>query len=168
METNYQTGDVLHDVPHEVPSGLKTLTTLTFIGCGFAYLSTIWGFFGNKDVDKNREQIQEAREKMGDGFMGRWMDGSLEMVEKGAQYQTINVVLTLIFTTMCLVGAMRMRKLRKSGFPIYAFGELAPIVVLYALFGFNIVTGVTGGITALIAIIFTLLYARQRKYMVRD
>ncbi|TCJ18641.1 hypothetical protein EPD60_03845 [Flaviaesturariibacter flavus] len=169
METNYHPDDVLHnDVPRETPSGLKTLTTLTYIGCAFAYISTIWGFFGTKNSQKNMEQLQEARDKMGDGFMGRWIDASMEMVKKGEQFQTINIVLTLIFTTMCLVGAMRMRQLRKSGFPIYAFGELAPIPVLFALFGVNLVTGITGGFTALIAILFTLLYARQRQHLVRN
>jgi hypothetical protein len=169
METNYRSEDLLHnDVPAEVPSSLKTLTLLTFIGCGYYYISTLWGLLMPKDTQKQVNEIHEAREKLGDGFMARWMDGSAEMLEKSQQHQWLSVALTLIFTTLCLIGAIKMRKLQRSGFPIYAFGELAPLLVMYALFGFNIVTAVTGGFVAIIAIVFTLLYARQRKYMVRD
>jgi hypothetical protein len=171
MEPNYSTPpsstDILHnDIPRELPGRLNVLTILTFIGCGLSYLSSLWGLVSGKNAQSQIDKIEESRDKVGDGFMGKWMDASVEMLHRGEQYKWINLAVALIFTTLCLVGALQMRKLRKPGFGLYAIGELVPIPILFILMGINMVTLVTGGFAALIAIIFTLLYAGQRKYLV--
>ncbi|MDB5250931.1 MAG: hypothetical protein JWP27_100 [Flaviaesturariibacter sp.] len=171
MEPNYSTPpastDILHnDIPQETSGSLNVLTILTFIGCGLSYVSTLWGLVSGKNAQQQIDKIEESRDKVGDGFMGRWMDASVEMLHRGEQYKWINLGVALVFTTLCLIGALQMRKLKKQGFGIYAIGELLPIPIMFILMGVNLVTLVTGCFGALIAIIFTVLYARQRKYLV--
>ncbi|RYY86628.1 MAG: hypothetical protein EOO15_14000 [Chitinophagaceae bacterium] len=159
--------DVLRDHrPKELPSTLNVLTILTFIGCGLAYIGAIWGVVSSKNSQEQIDKIRENRDQMGDGFMGKYMDASIDMMQRASQYQWINLAQTLLFTTLCLVGAMQMRKLKKQGFGIYAIGELAPIPIMFILMGVNIATLITGGFGAIIAIVFTILYANQRKHMI--
>jgi predicted membrane protein len=61
---------------------------------------------------------------------------------------------------------MQMRKLKKSGFTLYAIGELAPLAVSAGLLGFSFFGGIMMALSAIIAILFVILYATQRKYLV--
>ncbi|TCZ67323.1 hypothetical protein [Flaviaesturariibacter aridisoli] len=163
---NTTQSELLHDqLPKKLPSTLNVLTILTFIGCGIAYISALWGLVSGKNAQEQADKIRDNREQMGDGFMGKWMDASLDMMQRAEQYKYINLVVALLFTTLCLVGALQMRKLKKQGFSIWAIGEWVPIVVMFILMGTNLVTMVMGGFSVVVALVFTLLYAGQRKYM---
>jgi len=166
METKYQTEDLLtNDLPEKPTGTLKTLTTLTFIGCAYIYITTLWGLFKNQDIDKQVEDLRTARDQVGEGFMAKWMDASIDMVQRVHDYRWINLLSTLLFTTLCLVGAMQMRKLKKQGFNIYVIGQVAPLLLAFVIMGVNMVSLVTIGFLAVIALVFILLYAGQRKYM---
>ncbi|RYY38786.1 MAG: hypothetical protein EOO08_13300 [Chitinophagaceae bacterium] len=164
-----QQSDILRDHrPKELPSTLNVLTILTFIGCAWSYIGTLWGLAMNKNPQEQIDKIREGRDKVGDGFLGRWLDASMEMAQRGEQFKYINVGLTFLFTTLCLVGALQMRKLKKQGFSLYAIGEIVPIPVMFILMGFNLATMVFGAFAAIIAIVFVILYAGQRKYMTNN
>lgn len=145
---------------------LNVLTILTFIGSGLGYILSCYGFFSNTDPDKQIEKIREAQEKMdASSFGGKIMEGSIEMIQKSYDNRYLLLISNLIFITLCVIGAIRMRKLRKSGYFFYLTGELAPLVLMAGLFGtsffaaFNLLFG------ALIAVIFVILYSTQLKYM---
>jgi hypothetical protein len=146
---------------------LKTLTVLTFIGCALAYLSIVVNVtqWGNYEKDLAAAQ-KEAEKYHGDETMKAITEGSVEMIKKSHEHRYVMAVTSLIFTTMCLIGAMRMRKLRKSGFPFYVIGELAPVAITAALLGFSFFGGMVTAITAFFAILFVILYATQRKYLI--
>jgi hypothetical protein len=174
METNYQTNDVLHETVTETPKSLRTLTTLTFIGCGLGYLGVIFGLFFTKDYATQHAQLQDAVDKSGSGTLGSIAQSSLENLERNQAYiqkmydhRFILWGTTAIFITLCLIGAMRMRKLRRSGFPLYVVGELAPLLVMTILVGFYM-QGWQSWLNWIIPIVFVALYASQRKYLVRD
>src|SRR5215204_6574400 len=85
---------------------LKTLTVLTFIGCAIAYLGLIitiatWG-----DYEKQLADAQEMEEKMRDSAFGSLMSGSVEMIKKSHEHRYVLAATNLLFTTMCLIGAM--------------------------------------------------------------
>lgn len=165
MEAN-QTNDILTP-PQRVPSTLNVLTILTFIGCGLGYLGLIINFFTYSNYPEQVAKMQEMQDKVGDnGFAGKMVSGSLEIMEKTYQYRYVLIASGLIFTTFCLIGALQMRKLKKGGFILYVIGELAPIVISAALIGFSFFGGITMGLTAIIALVFVILYATQRKYLV--
>ena len=147
---------------------LKTLTVLTFIGCAIAYIGLIISIAGWGDYEKQLAQAQDAQEKMGSSGMGKFMQGSVEIIQKSHEHRYILAATGFIFTTLCLLGVMRMRQLRKSGFPLYVVGEVAPLLVSAVLLGFTFFGGIAMALSAVFTLLFVILYSTQRKYLVRE
>ena len=172
METINQTtplhnNDLFEPQRKGLPGMLNVLTILTFIGCGISYLMGIYNFYSTSQYDARMAEFEEARDQIGDNeTMANFLEGSIEMFQKSYDYRYIIFITTMLFTTMCLIGALQMRKLKKSGFTIYTIGELAPIVVTAALVGFSMVGGITIIVSSVFAILFVILYGTQRKYLV--
>ena len=172
METTHQTthlhsNDLFNDQPKKLPGTLNVLTILTFIGCGIAYISGIYGFYSSGQYDLRMAEFEEALDKAGDNEMANnLIQGSMEMFQKSYEHRYLILATTLIFTTMCLIGALQMRKLKKSGFPIYTIGELAPIIVSAALLGFSSTGGIMIIVSSVFAVLFVILYAVQRKHLI--
>jgi magnesium-transporting ATPase (P-type) len=167
MENSNQTSDVLKPQPSKnLPGILNVLTILTFIGCGIAYLSDCYNFFINNNPDKQIEKLNQTRDKMGDsGFGAKMIDSSIDMIQKSHDNRYLLFITGLIFTTLCLIGAMQMRKLKKTGYYYYLIGELAPFVLMAGLFGSSFFSAFTILFIALIAIVFVILYSTQLKYL---
>ncbi len=167
MENYNQTNDVLADQrPKELPGMLNVLTILTFIGSGVGYLKAIYNFLMSTDPDKQIEKINEAREKMGSSGLGdRMMEGSIEIIRKTYDHRYLILVSGLIFITLCLIGAIQMRKLKKSGYYVYLIGELAPIILMAGLFGSSFVGAISLVFVALFNVIFVVLYSTQLKHL---
>lgn len=167
MENSYQPNDVLADHrPKSLPGMLNVLTILTFIGCGISYLTGLYSFFTGNDPDKQIEQLNEAREKMGDsGFGAKMIESSIDIIQKSYENRYLLLIAGLVFTTLCLIGAIQMRKLKKSGYYSYIIGELAPIVLMAGLFGASFFGAISLLFAGLIAVIFVILYSTQLKYL---
>lgn len=167
MENSNQTNDVLNpQQPKALPGMLNVLTILTFIGCGISYLSSLYSFFTDNDPDKQIAKLNEAREKMGDsGFGAKMIDSSIDLVQKSYDNRYLLLIAGLVFTTLCLIGAMQMRKLKKTGYYYYLIGELAPFVLMAGLFGSSFFGAIALLFSALIAIVFVILYSTQLKYL---
>jgi hypothetical protein len=167
--TNQTTGnsdDLFDGQPKKLPGMLNVLTILTYIGCAIAYLSTIWGFIDSSNLDKKRAEFDSLQDSMGDNEMAsKMMEGSLDIMQKSYDNRYILLISGLLFTTLCLVGAMQMRKLKKSGYPLYVIGEIAPVILSAILIGFSLVGGFMIILGAVIAAIFVILYSTQRKYL---
>jgi hypothetical protein len=168
METTNQTNDLFdQQQPKTLPGMLNFLTILTFIGCAIAYIGAIMGFFSAANYEKQLADMEEMQDKMGDNELAsRMMEGSAEMLQKTYDYRYILLLSGILFTTLCLVGALQMRKLKKSGYTLYLIGELAPIILTAALIGFSLTGGIMILISSFFAILFVILYTTQRKYLV--
>jgi len=154
---------------HQLPQYgmLKTLTVLTFIGCALAYISILYNLTTWGNYEKELASLQKMEAEMeGNGMAHRIAENSIEIFKKTHENRYVLAATNLIFTTMCLVGAMRMRKLRKSGYPIYLIGELAPLAVSAALIGFSFFGGIVMAVSAFFALLFVILYTTQRKYLI--
>ena len=167
MEQSPQSTELFQNERMPVYGMLKTLTVLTFIGCAIAYISLIITIADWGNYEKNLAEAQRMEEQMSENeTAARIVKGSVEIVQKSHEHRYILAATGFIFTTMCLIGAMRMRKLRKSGYPIYLIGELAPLVVSGALLGFSFFGGLIMAFSAFFALLFVILYTTQRKYLV--
>lgn len=167
-EVNY-TNDNLNENDYQqtsLPSGLNVLTILTFIGCAIGAIFTMitpWMMnFSLKMMDKAATSGEELSAK------------KLEEMEKGRQAieltQSNMIPLLLIGglgIILCFVGALMMRKLKKDGFWVYVGGQVLPIAGSFALMGMAQFTSMWSYLMLLIPIVFILLYAGQRKYLVR-
>ena len=167
MDSSNQNADLFNERPVPLSGTLNVLTILTFIGCGIAYLGTLYNLYTSSNYEKQRAEIEEKIDQMGDnGLAGKMMQNSLEIMEKTYQYRYILLAATILFTTFCLIGAIRMRKQRKSGFPLYVIGEIAPIILTAILIGFSGMGAITTIIGAVIALVFIILYSNQRKNLI--
>ncbi len=164
MDSTNTTSHHFENGRREIPGMLNVLTILTFIGCAYVYLTTIYGFFtSGKDMEKLEEMRDEAGE--GGGFLKMMAEGSYDIAVVSDENKYILLVAGLLFTTMCLIGAIQMRKLKRSGYLIYVIGEIAPVVLSAVLF-YSIPFGqVFTGFAAFIALIFVILYTTQRKHL---
>lgn len=168
MESTYQSTDLFdQQQPKGLPGMLNVLTILTFIGCGIAYISSIISFFSASNYEKDMAEMEELQDNMGDNELGNsMMQGAVDMMQKSYDYRYIILLSGLLFTTLCLIGALQMRKLKKSGYTLYVIGEIAPIVIMGALIGFSLVGGLAIIMSLVFAVVFVILYTTQRKYLV--
>ena len=172
MEQTYQptSTDLFNEqqAPKGLPGNLNVLTILTFIGCGLSYIGLIISLFTNSasNIEKQREQLEAMQDNMESSKMADMVQQSLEVAQRSYDNRYILLASGLLFTTMCLIGALQMRKLKKSGYMLYVIGEIAPIIVSAALIGFSLVGGIMTTLTAVIALVFVILYTTQRKHLV--
>lgn len=167
MSANVHTDDAQfnREVNNPVPSGIKTLTVLTFVGSGFLLLYMIFlpaitrFMLGVLEKATNSSQDLSATE--------------LAKMEKGksvlelTQANMVPIMLTgVLGIGLCVWGAIWMRKLKKDGYWIYLAGEIMPLVVGFILLGtaqftdaFSIIIGLG------IPLLFIVLYTVQRKYL---
>jgi hypothetical protein len=149
-----------------IPSGIKTLTTLTFIGSGLSLvivgLTPVLNKLFLGFMEKARTSGSELTAKQ------------IEDMEKGQAVMELTsanmiplMVIGFVSIALCVLGAVWMRKLKKDGFWIYVGGELLPVVGNFILLGTDQFTGVSSVVMAVaIPLVFIALYFRQMKYLV--
>lgn len=171
--TQDNTADVLqydeHNKP-KLPSGLNVLTILTFIGCAFQLLGSLWSFFTAKSSYENLDKLSA---QMNSDSMPGWAKSMMgdpetmvQMITKTYENRIPIVVLSLVAIGLCFYGAMQMRKLKKQGFIFYTIGELLPFLTQFLFLGAFAFSGFAMIFGTAIALLFILLYAMQRKHLV--
>jgi hypothetical protein len=167
METTTRSTDLFPQQKKELPGMLNVLTILTFIGCALSYLGAIWGYIDSSNYEEKRAETEKLLDEAGENQMvAKMLEGSLDIMQRSHEHRYILLLSGLLFTTLCLIGAMQMRKLKKSGYTLYLIGELVPIIIFAALVGFSIAGGIMIIFSAVIALVFVILYTTQRKHLV--
>jgi hypothetical protein len=95
------------------------------------------------------------------GMMGDMMDSAI----KAAAYALPLAIVEILANALCLFGVIMMWKLKKTGYFMYVFAQLASIVTPIVLIGFG---GVFGGImiiAAIFPIAFIVMYGLNLKHM---
>jgi hypothetical protein len=174
MEQTIQTTDAAYEQKGPLPGSLNVLTILTFIGCGLQYIFSIFQVFSSKDYETQHAKLIEAQDKVGDsGFARKMLDKAIDTIEKNQdyinkayEYRYIIFACSVIFITLCLVGAIQMRKLKKTGYFMYVIGEIAPVLIMFLLLGWNSSQLLQTSLSLIIPVVFIILYSTQRKYLV--
>jgi hypothetical protein len=152
----------------ELPGMLNVLTILTFIGCAIAYLGVMYSYYKSFDYQKDIVDLQRMRDESGENsVVYKIAEGSIEITKIAYEYRYLLLASGLIFTTMCLIGALQMRRRKKIGFTIYTIGELTPLVISAIIYGFNLFGSFMVLFSAVFAVLFVILYATQLKHMNR-
>ena len=149
-----------------IPSGINTLTILTFVGSGLSFLFIALTPFLNKlflgFMDKARTSGAELTAKQMED-----MEKGKAVMELTAANMIPLMAIGLVSVALCVFGAMWMRKLKKDGFWIYTGGQLLPVVGNFILLGTDQFTGVTSVLMAVaLPLIFIVLYFRKLKYLI--
>jgi hypothetical protein len=166
MDSNL-TNDILgqeHNTKKLIPQGLNILTILTFIGCGFSILTSLFAKpimeFSLKIINKGLEKSSE----MSANEVAKIVKQK-ESIEAFLENAIVLGITGFVGGVLCLVGAIMMRKFKKDGFWIYLAGQLIPFIAGLVLLGSQQFTGLSSYIIAAIPFVFIALYAAQRKHL---
>lgn len=150
---------------NKLPTFLNVLTILTFIGSAVQLFSMPLAKLSMRMTKKALEN-SEAMDKL-----------SAEQVEEMERtVRTFDLmeanavplwIVTILAVVLCVYGAIRMRKLKKEGFYIYAIGEFLPLIGGVIILGLANQFPSTGSYVAGIGfpVLFTVLYTTQLKHM---
>ena len=152
---------------NKLPQGLNVLTILTFIGCAIGYF---FGIFGYLNADKSVNDIQAGMNNPDTpSFAKNFMTPeALENARIMASNKLPLLILGLVATSLCLYGAIEMRKRKMNGYYLWLTGEVLPLIS--ALIFINAASLYKGlaVIGLIITALFIVLYSMQRKYLTNN
>ena len=149
-----------------LPSGINVLTILTFIGCGLGLLFVLLTPVMNKFFLSFMEKAQTSGRELTAKELGDIEKGKAVIELTQANMMPL-MAIGVVSIALCLAGAIMMRKLKKDGFWIYTGGELLPVIGNFIILGVAQFTGVVSVVLGVgVPVLFVILYAMQKKYLV--
>ena len=164
--------DFANEIEEEECYGsIKTLTVLTFIGSSLGISIGVWTYMKSAlNLEKMQDLMNSTDfDKLPDYVKKMYSQDTIDFMIKMDANKLPIFILNFIGCSLCIYGAIEMRKLKMSGFYTYLMGSLLPLVGMilfmgksYLKGGYNVYIGL--GITAL----FIILYGFQTKYLDND
>jgi hypothetical protein len=149
----------------KLPIGLNILTILTLIGCAWELYQNLSGFLkGRAAID----ELEKAQEKMADApAWAKKLTGPAvhDMLVKSFENRIPILIIGLIAVSLCVYGALEMRKQKKQGYYFWLIGEILPILSTFLFIGAAFFNTIFVWFLIFPAI-FILLYTLQRKNLV--
>lgn len=149
----------------KLPVGLNILTILTFIGCAWDLYNSVSNFLGGK---KSMEELEKAQAQLAEApGWAKKMAGPevMEMMQQALDNKVPLLIIGLVAVSLCVYGAVQMRKLKKEGYFIWLAGELLPFISAAiftpALFGTIYIY------FSVFPLLFIILYTMQRKHLIK-
>ena len=152
--------DSFSDAPppaKKMPDMINVLTILTFIGCAIGLLGGIYNYF---TICTSLEKMAKLGE---DNPMAGMMESMADTIQKQCDMRLPVLIIGLVSIVLCFIGAMQMRKLKRTGFFVYLVGEIAAPVALLIMVGGG--GGLMTTLGFIIPIVFIILYATQLKHL---
>lgn len=154
--------------------GLNILTILTFIGSGIQLIGALFSFTSAKtqydNLDKTMGELSNMANSEDVPDFAKTMMGNpedmREIITKSFENRLPILLLSVVAAVLCILGAMKMRQLKKQGYPIYLIGELLPLITSAVFLGGAAFSGVTMLFGLAITLLFILLYTFMRKQLV--
>ena len=149
------------------PTFLTVLCILTFIGSGFGLISNAMGYFSADktaaDMVKASQELKGKKESNNaTNFEGQMMDTlTTAFTPDNLRKSAIGGVVGSI---LCLVGAIMMWNLRRTGYYIYVVGALIGIAIPFMIFGTgNLVAIGMSVFSGFFGLLFIVLYGLNLK-----
>lgn len=153
------------------PTFLTILCILSFIGIGLAILSSILTYISTQAITGTpglMDKISGIAEQTNNPMFKKIYVSGVEALINAKLYVLLNILANLL----CLTGVIMMWKLKKPGFYMYSFGELATPILSIILIGnvfagtFFSAMGVAGNVIGFIfPVAFIVMYALNLKHM---
>ena|SRR6218665_898512 len=139
----------------KMPDMINVLTILTFIWCAYEVFNAILGY-----TIVCSQKLPGDNEKLANSPLAGLFSSLSETLVKSCEMRVPILIAHLVCTALCFIGALQMRKLKKSGFFLYLVGEMgAPLAMVFLIGGIMSFTGF------IFPIVFVILYATQVKHM---
>jgi hypothetical protein len=151
----------------KLPSTLNVLTILTFIGCGFEFVADIVYYFISKYLfDTADKYLNQGNPDNLPSSVGKSYNAeSFEVLKKSYEARLPILFINLFAITLCLIGAIKMRKQKADGYWMYLLGEVLPYFSAVFFIGFGLYAKPISWFGFLIPVTFILLYTSQRKHL---
>ena len=148
--------------PAKRPQFLTVLCILTFIGVGIAIIGAVMGYMATMAAGAMMGMAGD----MGGSDMSAMpgMEEAMSAANAAIQYATVILGVSILGAVLCLVGAIMMWKQKKTGFYIYAVGELVPPIISMVLIGMAGM-GAMGLLGFIVPIAFIVMYGMNLKHM---
>ncbi len=149
----------------KLPTGLNVLTILTFVWSAYELFSNVRNFLGGAEslakLEKAQEQMQSAPAWV-KRFAGPEM---MEILQRSIENRIPLLIINLIAVSLCVFGAIEMRKLKKQGYWLWLIGEIFPYVGAVIFIGGAFFNSIIA-FFVVFPIIFIILYTTQRKNLI--
>jgi len=158
-----ETLDLHDDRPQKRPVFLTVICILTFVGSGIGFLSSGFGLLATSFTEQNYRNLERAAQIQDLSGLASFEDYMF--------WTKVSNGVGLLVAILCIIGAVLMMQLKKTGFYLYLFGSVLSVVIsalamkvlMPAGFeGIGVVTVVLGG---LISAAFVIMYAVNLKHM---
>lgn len=140
------------DVKNKIPSMLNVLTILTFIGSALGVLFSFLLPLSCKVLDM-------------DNMADKMKPKDIEMLRLTCENINAILIVSIIGSIICALGAYQMRKLKSSGFIVYVAGQIIPVITMFFLIGSSMFAEPKNLFSYIIILVFIILYATQRKHL---
>ncbi len=148
------------------PTFLTVLCILTFIGSGFGLISNSMGYF---QADKTAAEMVTAKNEMAKDLSGK--DGKFQnqmMDSLSSAFTPDNLRKSalggLATSILCLIGAVMMWQLKRTGYYIYIVGALIGMAIPFLIFGTGNIFAIGMSVfTGFFGLLFIVLYGLNLK-----
>lgn len=163
--------------PEKRPSFLMWLCILTFIGSGWAIVSSIWSYTSAGKtaagmISVNHTGADSALQKDTARLETSTPRSALERKIKASFSKILNkdnirkaAIGSFISALLTLLGALLMWNLRRPGFYIYILGVVFGMMVPFYLFGNDVIAVGVSSFGSFFGLVFIALYALNLKSM---
>lgn len=160
--------------PAKRPSFLTWLCILTFIGSGWAIISSIYTYtsaYKYADLLSKKEEPKRDTVHLNSSKPNNQNEGMSEKVKasfsKILQKENMRELAlgNLVASLFTLCGAILMWNLRKTGFYFYIFGVIISLIIPFFIFGNDLIAVGATSFNNFFGLIFIALYALNLKSM---
>jgi 1,4-dihydroxy-2-naphthoate octaprenyltransferase len=161
-------------LPPQRPLFLKVLCILTFIGSSYAIITSAVSYFNadtvanvltstKEQMNKDLNDKSKTTDPAGNGFANKVMDNMSVMSNpENLRKSSLGTIISSVF---CLIGAILMWRLNRTGFWLYTLGTIIGVIVPFYVFGNNFLTALSVGFASFIGVLFVIFYAMNLKSM---
>ncbi len=152
---------------NQAPGALKTLTVLTFVGCGILALLTLINSLNAKRGIDAMEKLQgsEQLEKMPDFFKSFYTPEAMALARTRYENIVPLTIIGLVSLGLCVFGAIQMRSLQKQGYFLWIIGNVLFFIGDAIFVGTASFSGFAFYLTVAFFALFFILYSTQLKYL---
>lgn len=152
--------------PQKATGLLNVLTILTIIGSVLGLIQAPWGFLtAEENLQRTQEMMQSKDLENAPAFVkNMFNEDMLKMAQLTVQHKWTILILGVVGSLLCLIGAIQMRKLKRQGFTLWILGEWMPILASVFLIGLGSF-GAMMAIGYLVPVVMTILYLFSRKQL---
>lgn len=152
---------------NSISAGLRNLTLLTIIGSIVAILSAGWSFAtAKKSYESLRDTIESGAYDNAPSWVRSMLSPELlETTKKMYENKFPILLVGVLGSILCLMGALDMRKRLQQGYWIWVAGEFLPVILMFILIGPSAFAG-WSSIGIAFPVLFLVLYTIRKKELI--